>query len=562
MEKIWLRQYPKGVNSEINPERYHSITDLFEESVKKFSDTPAFINLGREISFSELDQLSAAFASFLQNKAGLKKGDRIAIQMPNVLQYPIVQYGAIRAGLIVVNTNPLYTSREMKHQFQDSGVKAIVILANCAAHLEEILHETQIETVVVTQVGDMLGFPKSFIVNAAVKYIKKLVPAYHLPEAYSFYETLDLGSQTAFTPVKSEPEDIAFLQYTGGTTGISKGAMLTHRNIISNMMQIVEWMKPLLSPGKEVAVLALPLYHIFSLTVNALGMLYFGATNLMITNPRDIPTFIKTLKKNRFTIFPGLNTLFNALMNNPDFDSVDWSELKICVAGGMALQKTVAENWMNRTKSLLVEGYGLTETSPLACCNPIDGTHKIGTIGIPVPSTNLTLRNDDGVEVKLGERGEIWIQGPQVMPGYWQNQNETDQILTPDGWIKTGDVGVMDPDGFVKIVDRKKDMIIVSGFNVYPNEIEEVVASHPKVLEVAAVGIFDARSAEAVKIFVVKKDPSLTQEELHAFCKHELTGYKQPKEIEFRNELPKTNVGKILRRALRDEERAKKAQSA
>lgn len=550
MDKPWLKRYPKGVPNEIDPNRFQSITDLFEESVHKFRDKDAFVNMGSSISFEDLNYLSADFAAFLQAE-GLKKGDRIAIQMPNLLQYPVVLFGALRAGLIVVNTNPLYTAREMKYQFKDSGAKALVIFANSAHLLQDILPETDIQTVVVTEVGDLFGFPKATIINGLVKYVKKMVPKYDLPDAYSFYEALDIGSDATFRPVKTGPEDIAFLQYTGGTTGVSKGAMLTHRNVISNMMQIFEWIKPKLVEGEEVAILALPLYHIFSLTVNALAIFYYGATNLMVTNPRDIPGFVKLLKKNRFTVFPGLNTLFNGLMNNQEFKTLNFSNLKISVAGGMALQKSVAERWINMTKTPVVEGYGLTETSPVAACNPIDGNDKVGCIGLPVPSTEMKLVDDDGKDTLEGP-GEIWIRGPQVMKGYWQRPDETEKVMTKDGWFKSGDVGVMDSEGYFKIVDRKKDMILVSGFNVYPNEIEEVVASHPKVLEVAAVGVPDKNSTEVVKIFVVPKDPTLTTEEIMAFCKQNLTGYKLPRHVEFRKDLPKTNVGKILRRELRD----------
>lgn len=549
--KPWLKHYPKGVAPEIDPSRYESINDLFDQSVHKFRDRAAFVNMGAELTFEDLNYLSADFASFLQNVAKLKKGDRVAIQMPNLLQYPVALFGAIRAGCVVVNTNPLYTAREMRHQFKDSGAKAVVILANSAHLLEEIVKDTDIETVVVTEVGDMLGFPKSLIVNSAVKYVKKMVPSYRLPDAYSFYEALDLGADNRFTPVTCGHEDLAFLQYTGGTTGVSKGAELTHRNIVCNMLQIFEWMKPLLKEGEEIAILALPLYHIFSLTVNALTFMALGGTNLMITNPRDIPGFIKTLQHNPFTVFVGLNTLLNALMNHPDFKKIDFSPLKISVAGGMALQSVVAERWLKMVGTPVVEGYGLTETSPVASVNPIDGTDKVGTIGLPVPSTIIELFDDGGKPVKQGEAGEIWVKGPQVMRGYWNKPDETAKVLTSDGWLKTGDVGVMDTEGFFKIVDRKKDMILVSGFNVYPNEIEDVVAHHPKVLEVAAVGVPDEKSTEAVKIFVVAKDPSLTQDELMAYCRENLTGYKRPKHIEFRKDLPKSNVGKILRRELR-----------
>jgi long-chain acyl-CoA synthetase len=552
MEKVWLKSYPKGVPATIDPDRYSSISDLFNESCQKWREKIAFVNMGAKLTYDDLNYLSADFASFLQNVAGLKKGDRVAIQLPNVLQYPIVQFAAIRAGLVVVNTNPLYTAREMKHQFNDAGVKAIIILENSAKFLEEILPETGIETVVVTGVGDMLGFPKSWLVNGVVKYVKKMVPAYSLPKAYSFWQAMDLGAEKPFQPVQCTRDDIAFLQYTGGTTGVSKGAMLTHRNVIANMLQIISWMKDVLKEGEETVILALPLYHIFSLTVNGLGMTYFGATNLMITNPRDIPGFVKTLRKNKFTVFIGLNTLFNALMNNQDFTKIDFSHLKISVAGGMALQKAVAIRWNELTKTRVVEGYGLTETSPVVCCNPIDGSDKIGTIGLPLPSTDIKLVDDGGNEVNPGEPGEICVKGPQVMKGYWQRQDETDEILSGDGWLKTGDVAQMDAEGYVKIVDRKKDMILVSGFNVYPNEVEDVIATHPKVLEVAAIGVPDPKSTEAVKVFVVPRDPSLSQAEVLAHCQKSLTGYKIPKYVEFRTELPKTNVGKILRRALRE----------
>ena len=552
MKKPWLKHYPAGVAFEIDHNRYASVNELFAESVRKYRDRAAFINLGVEMSFEDLDCLTAEFASYLQNVAGLKKGDRLAIQMPNLLQYPVAMYGALRAGVVVVNTNPLYTARELKHQLEDSGATAIVVLANSAHVLAEVVHETKVKTVIVTEVGDLLGFPKRPIVNAVVKYVRKMVPSYSLPGHLTFNQALDLGRDHRFEPVATSADDLAFLQYTGGTTGVAKGAMLTHRNIISNMLQIAQWMQPRLVLGGELAVLALPLYHIFSLTVNALAMLYYGGTNLMITNPRDMNDFTKILRSHPFTVFIGLNTLFNGLMNHPDFDKIDFSHLKISVAGGMALQRPVAERWNKSTNTRVVEGYGLTECSPVASCNPIDDTDKIGTIGLPLPSTEIGLFDEDGNPSPAGQSGEIWIRGPQVMQGYWNNQTETDKMITKEGWLKSGDVGVFDEAGFVKIVDRIKDMILVSGFNVYPNEIEEVVAAHPKVLEVAAVGVPDQHSNEVVKIFVVKRDPSLTEEELRAFCKLNLTGYKMPRQIEFRAELPKTNVGKILRRALRN----------
>ncbi len=558
MEKIWLKKYPKEVAPEIDLSQYASIIDLFEESCRKFSERAAFSNMGTELTYEDLNYMSAHFAAFLQNTAGLKKGDRIAIQMPNVLQYPIALFGALRAGLVVVNTNPLYTAREMKHQFKDSGAKAIVILANSASLLEEVLEDTDIETVVVTEVGDLLGFPKSFIVNSVVKYLKKMVPSYSLPQAYSFWDALELGGSQRFSPVEMSLEDLAFLQYTGGTTGVAKGAMLSHKNILANMLQIGEWMKPSLKEAEEVAICALPLYHIFSLTVNGLAMAKIGATNLMVTNPRDIPGFIKTLRKNRFSVFPGLNTLFNALMNHPEFNTVDFSHLKASVAGGMALQTSVARRWMDSTKSVIVEGYGLTETSPVVCCNPIDGNDKVGYIGLPLPSTEVKLVSEEGNDIaapsgseELSEPGELLVRGPQVMQGYWQKPDETSQVMTEGGWLKTGDIACMDPEGYFKIVDRKKDMILVSGFNVYPNEVEEAVMTNPKVAEVAAIGVADEKSGEIVKVFVVRKDASLTADEVIESCRKNLTSYKVPKQVEFRDELPKTNVGKILRRALK-----------
>lgn len=552
MEKIWLKNYPKGVPAEINTGGFTSITQLMSASCKRWRDRVAFANMGSDLTYEDLDYLSDDFASFLQNSAGLKPGDRVAIQLPNVLQYPVALFGILKAGLVVVNTNPLYTAREMKHQFNDSGAKAILILENSAHLLQEILHETKIETVVVTGVGDMLGFPKSWLVNGVIKYVKKMVPAYSLPKAFSFWQAMDLGAEQTLTPANPTGSDLAFLQYTGGTTGVSKGAMLTHQNVVANMFQTLEWMKPCLKEGEEVVVLALPLYHIFSLLLNGLVMMYFGATNVMITNPRDIGGFIKTLRQNPFSIFVGLNTLYNALMNHPDFKQIDFSHLKVSVAGGMALQKAVALRWTELTGGRVAEGYGLTETSPVVCCNPIDGTDKVGTIGLPLPSTEIRLCDDAGQDTAPGQPGEIWVRGPQVMKGYWQRPDETAQIINEDGWLKTGDVAVMDEDGFIKIVDRKKDMILVSGFNVYPNEIEDVIATHPKVLEVAAVGVPDQRSSEVVKVFVVPKDPTLSAAEILEHCQKNLTGYKIPKYVEFRKELPKTNVGKILRRALRD----------
>lgn len=553
MEKIWLKSYPQGVGAEIDSNKYQSILEIFEHSCRKYKDKIAFENMGATLTYEELNQLTFEFAAFLQNVAKVNKGDRVAIMLPNILQYPVAMYGVLRAGGVVVNTNPLYTARELKHQLKDSGAKAIIIFENSAAHLQEILPETNVETIVVTGIGDLLGFPKSLIVNSVIRYVKKMVPAYSFKKSYGFYEALDLGAKSIFRPVDLQPDDIAFLQYTGGTTGVSKGAVLTHRNIVSNMLQIFAWLKDTLEDGKEHAILALPLYHIFSLIVNGLMLLYYGAKSEMITNPKDIDGFVKLWKKKRFTVFPGLNTLFNALMNHPEFKNLDFTPLKVSVAGGMALQTAVAQRWKDTTKSLIVEGYGLTETSPVACVNPLDGSDKMGTIGLPVPSTELSFRNDEGKEVAVGEIGEICIKGPQVMWGYWNQPEETKKVMTEDGFFKSGDIGIIDEQGFTKIVDRKKDMILVSGFNVYPNEIEDVVASNPKVLEVAAVGVPDAKSTEAVKVFVVKKDPSLTAEEVIDFCRQNLTNYKVPRHVEFRDALPKSNVGKVLRRELKNQ---------
>jgi len=551
MQKEWLKHYPKNVNHEIDPKDVKSINDIFKDAVKKYKDRVAYENFGTELTFAELDKHSDDFASFLQNDLKLKKGDRIAIQMPNLLQYPVVLFGSIKAGLIVVNTNPLYTTKEMLHQFTDADVKAVVILSNFADKLETILPKTNIEHVIVTNVGDMLGFPKSVAINFVLKYIKKDVPKFNIKGSYSFYGALNLGE--AHTPKKVEIDihDTAFLQYTGGTTGVAKGAELTHSNIVSNMLQITEWMNVCLKAGEETILTPLPLYHIFSLTVNCVGFMYYGGTNILITNPRDIPAFVKLMKKRDFTLMSGVNTLYNALLNDPDFKDVDFSKLKLAVAGGMALQKDVSKRWLAVTGTNCIEGFGLTETSPVASCNPIDGNDRVGTIGIPLPSTLIKLIDDDGNEVSDDKPGELYIKGPQVMKGYWNQPEETANILTDDGWIKTGDIAVNAGDGFFKIVDRKKDMILVSGFNVYPNEIEDVIASHPGVLEVAAIGVPDECSGEVVKICVVKKDKNLTKADLKAHAKKELTGYKVPKIIEFFDELPKTNVGKILRRELR-----------
>jgi long-chain acyl-CoA synthetase len=556
MNYPWLKSYPEGVPYEVDVKRFNNLCEVFEEACKKYREKPAVSNMGTTISYHDYDRLTGQFASFLQHELKLKKGDRIAIQMPNLLQYNIALYGAFRAGLVVVNTNPLYTAREMEHQFKDSGAKALVILANFAHMLPDVLPQTDIQHVIVTEVGDLLNFPKNLLVNNVLKYVKKAVPAYNLPKSIKFTKALELGRKKPYQEVRAKYDDLAFLQYTGGTTGVSKGAMLSHGNVLSNMLQIAAWMKPALNEGKELAVCALPLYHIFSLTVNAMTFMLYGAEVILITNPRDIAGFIKELKARPFSIFTGVNTLFNGLMNHPDFTSIDFTKVKVSVAGGMALQSAVAEKWMKLTDSLLIEGYGLTETSPVASVNPISRTgNRIGTIGLPVPNTVIRLIDDNGNEVAQGEQGEIAIKGPQVMKGYWQRDDETAKVMTDDGFFKSGDVGIMDTDGYIKIVDRKKDMILVSGFNVYPNEIEDVVARLNGVLEVAAIGVPDEKSGEAVKVVIVKKDPALTSEQVIQHCRQNLTNYKIPRQVEFRHELPKTNVGKILRRALRDEKK-------
>ncbi len=550
----WFQHYPEGIPQEINPKQYESLVDLVETCIEEYGSRTAFECMGAAITFNELDQLSKHFAAFLQQDLKLKKGDRIAIQMPNLLQYPIAMLGALRAGLIVVNTNPLYTAREMKHQFNDAGVEAVVILANFAYNLEKILPETSIKHVIITEIGDQLGGLKKVLVNAVVKYVKKMVPKYSLPNTIAFNDTLKSGKKSSFTRVGLAGKDTAFLQYTGGTTGVSKGAVLTHANLVANMEQISAWMSVGLSKAEETMITALPLYHIYALTVNCFSMMKIGAKNVLITNPRDMKGFIKELKKHPFTVVTGVNTLYNGMLNHPDFDSVDFSHLKVTSAGGMAVQKAIAERWQAKTGIPIAEGYGLTETSPVLTSNiPMVGRERIGTIGIPLPSTQLIIANDNEEEVPIGEPGEIYAKGPQVMDGYWNRPNETKEVFTQDGWFKTGDIGVMDQDGFIRIVDRKKEMINVSGFNVYPNEIEDVVSGHDKVLEVGAIGVPDDRSTEVVKICVVKKDESLTEEELKAYCKENMTAYKVPRYVEFRSELPKSNVGKILRRLLKEE---------
>ena len=550
----WTSQYPSEVPTTLDNDKYESLVELIEDAFSKYGNDTSFINMGKEISFSDLEKHSANFASFLQNDLQLKQGSRIAIQMPNLLQYPVAMLGALRAGMVVVNTNPLYTPKEMKHQFNDSGAETVVILANFASNLEEILDETGIKNVIVTEIGDMIGGLKGAFINFAVKNIKKMVPSYVIPGTIKFKDALKKGASRTYSKPEIKGGDIAFLQYTGGTTGVSKGAMLTHTNILTNTLQIGGWMKPKLREREEFCVTALPLYHIFALTVNCFSMLMIGAKNLLITNPRDMPAFVKELTKYPFTVITGVNTLFNGLLNNPDFKSAGFEKLKIAVGGGMAVQDVVAQNWESVTGVPLAEGYGLTESSPVLTCNPIDGTQRIGTIGLPLPETAIKIMDDDGNDVENGQPGELCAKGRQVMKGYWQRPEETENVITADGWLKTGDVAVMEEDGFFKIVDRKKEMILVSGFNVYPNEVENVVAAHPKVLEVGAIGVPDAKSTEAVKIFVVKSDDSLTVDELKEYCRSSMTAYKCPKHIEFKDELPKSNVGKILRRILKEED--------
>jgi long-chain acyl-CoA synthetase len=555
----WLKSYPKGIPYEINPDKYSSVIDLIDEGFTKFASKSAYANMGKELTFAELDIMSRNFAAYLQS-LGLVAGDRIAIQMPNCLQYPVVLFGALRAGLVIVNTNPLYTPREMKHQFVDSGAKAIIIVENFAFHLDKILHETSIKHVITTQLGDLLGFPKKYIVNFVVKSVKKMVPPFQLNGRVTFGDALSQGANLSYSRPELKSSDLAFIQYTGGTTGVSKGAMLSHRNIVANLLANEEWQGILtknVKDDKVVVVAALPLYHIYALTVNALTALRTGVMNLLITNPRDLDAFIKDLKKYPPHVFTGVNTLYNGLLNHPKIGEVDFSKLIITSAGGMALQSTVAKRWKELTGNLPAEGYGLSETSPVLTSNPLVGDNRVGTIGIPWPSTEIKILKDDNTWAGLDEAGEICAFGPQVMMGYYNRPEETANVTFVDpadgrSWFKTGDIGMEDADGYFKIVDRKKDMILVSGFNVFPNEIEDVVGQCPGVLEVACIGIPDPKSTEVVKIFVVKKDPALTEETIRAFCRENLTPYKCPKQIEFRDELPKTNVGKILRRELRD----------
>ena len=551
MDKIWIKTYPTGVPAEISIDHVPSLVALFEDACRKYAEKMAYVSMGREMTYGELDSLTRDFAGWLQS-LGLKKGDRVALMMPNLLQYPVALFGTLRAGCVVVNCNPLYTPRELEHQLKDSGATAIVIVENFANTLQQVIAKTVVKHVVVTPMGEMLGMLKGTLVNLVVRHVKKLVPAWSLPGSINFTSALAAGRRHGLDPVTLGHDDLAFLQYTGGTTGVSKGAMLTHANISSNVMQAYSWIKPVVNEGEEFIITALPLYHIFALTANCLTFLMIGARNLLIANPRDIPGFVKEWAKYPITVVTGVNTLFNALLNNPEFAALDFSTMKVTLGGGMAVQGPVADRWRKVTGTPLLQAYGLTETSPAATINPLHMTEFNGSIGLPISSTEVAIRDDSGKEVPLGQVGEICIRGPQVMKGYWQRPEETTNVMYGDGFLKTGDMGYIDHLGYVFLVDRKKDMILVSGFNVYPNEVEEAVAMHEGVSDVAAIGVHDDNSGEAVKIFVVRKDPNLTADELIAHCRKQLTGYKVPKHVEFRADLPRTNVGKILRRALKE----------
>jgi len=550
-DKTWLANYSEGVPAEIDMAEFNSVVEIFQQSCERYGDSTAFVNFGREISYRELDRKSRAFGARLQ-ALGLERGDRVAIMLPNLLQYPIALFGVLRAGMIVVNTNPLYTARELKHQLKDSGARAILVLENFAHTLAAVLDDTPVEHVFVTGVGDLLGFPKGPLINFVLRHVKKEVPAWDIPNAERFDHALTAGEGKPLDQPKLGHDDLAFLQYTGGTTGVSKGAMLTHGNIVANVQQASAWLDGLIDYGRETIVTALPLYHIFALTANCMVFIKFGGRNLLITNPRDMNGFVKELKKIKFTAMTGVNTLFNGLLHTPSFSEVDFSNLRLTLGGGMAVQRAVAEKWKEVTGVPLIEAYGLTETSPAACINPMDLQDYNGAIGLPIPSTECRVIDSEGKEVPTGEPGELCVRGPQVMKGYWNRPEETAKVLDDEGWLKTGDMARCDEDGFFYIVDRKKDMILVSGFNVYPNEVEDVIAAHPKVLEVGVIGVEDAKSGELVKAVVVRKDDSLTVDEVREYCKKELTGYKVPRYVEFVDELPKTNVGKILRRELRD----------
>ena len=553
MEKLWLNSYEQGVNAEIDITQYSSISDVFRQSVEKFAHQPAFQNMGKTLTYAEVGKLAENFASYLQNVLKLPRGERVAIMLPNLLQYPIALFGILQAGLVAVNTNPLYTPRELEHQLKDSGATTIIVLENFANTLELVLPRTQIKHVIVASVGEMFGFFKGTLMNFVLRKIKKMVPEYRISGAIPFQTTLKEGAAHTFRPVTLTREDTALLQYTGGTTGVAKGAILSHGNICANMLQAKEWIKNQLREGKETVIAALPLYHIFALTVNLMIFTNAGSKIILITNPRDMKGFIGELKKERISVFIGVNTLFNGMVNQPDFAAVDFSNLRLTLGGGMATQKAVAEKWKKITGTPIVEAYGLTEASPGVCCNPLNIEAYSGGIGLPVPSTEVELRDADGKEVGIGQPGELWVRGPQVMKGYWNRPEETAKTIDARGFLETGDIAVMDEKGWLKLVDRKKDLIVVSGFNVYPNEIEEVISHNDKVMEVACIGVPNEKTGEALKVFVVKKNPSLTKEELIEFCRTELTAYKVPKDIEFRDELPKSNVGKILRRELREQ---------
>ncbi|MGD0642193.1 MAG: AMP-binding protein [Roseiarcus sp.] len=552
MKRIWLPRYPQGIPPEVDVAAYRSIGAVFEASVAKFGPRAAFVNMGTAISYSQMDRLARDFAAYLQGVVKLPRGARVALMMPNVLQYPIALFGALRAGYTVVNCNPLYTPRELKHQLEDSGAQVVVVVENFAWVVEQVLAATKVERVIVSGLGDMLAFPKGLLVNFVVKHVKKLVPAWRIPGAVSFRTALQLGAKAPFDPVDVGPDELAFLQYTGGTTGRPKGAMLTHGNIVANMQQAHAWLRPVLEDGRETIITALPLYHIFALTANCLTFLKIGATDVLITNPRDIAGFVKELARHRFSVISGVNTLFKALLNNPDFVKLDFKPLRVSVGGGMAVQETVAEKWKQTTGRALIEAYGLTEASPGVTMNPLDLADFNGSIGLPIPSTEIAIRNEDGKDLAIGEVGELCVRGPQVMKGYWNQPAETAKVMTSDGFLRTGDLATIDEAGFVRIVDRKKDLIIVSGFNVYPNELEEVMAMCPGILEAAAFGVPDSQSGQAVKVAVVKKNPDLTAEDIVAHCRKHLTGYKVPRHVEFWDELPKSAIGKVLRRALTD----------
>jgi long-chain acyl-CoA synthetase len=552
VEKHWLKSYPPGVRPEINVDEYPSLKEMIERALAIHSVRDAYVQMGKALTFGEIDVLSAQFGAFLQTACGLRKGDRVAVMMPNVLQYPIVVHGALRAGLTVVNTNPLYTARELEHQLVDSGATVIVILENFAHVLQEVIAHTPVKHVVITSVGEMLGFPKGAIVNFVVRHKRKQVKPYNLPGAWKFRDALKTGSRVRMQPVTLSHSDIAFLQYTGGTTGVAKGAMLTHGNMVANVLQAMEWIGPSFPRDPATLITALPLYHIFALTANCLLFVVLGWRNILITNPRDFPAFVAELRKYKFTFISGVNTLFNALLHTPGFDKVDFSALTVTLGGGMAVQEAVAKHWKEVTGKILTQAWGLTETSPAACIN-LPGEDFNGSIGLPISSTEISIRDDEGKELGINEVGEICVRGPQVMAGYWNRPDETAKVMIGTDWLRTGDVGRIDPRGLVFIEDRKKDMILVSGFNVYPNEVESVLVMHPGVLEAAAIAQPDERSGEVVAVFIVKKDPALTEQEVIEHCKKALTGYKVPKHVYFKKDLPKTNVGKILRRALRDE---------